>query len=187
MGLFKPYQRAEKQAGEPEPEAPGAGAKKKIATPTRREAEQARRDRLHPVLTKKQVKSRERAAKLIARDEAQKELDAQPARQLARDFVDSRRSLSQFAMPLIFVVLLFTMFGGMFNEQVLTYTSVLTWVIIAMLGVDVANTEVQFGKLLNKRLPNAPMRGLRMYVFNRMINPRRMRLPPPRVKFGDKV
>ena len=190
MGLFQPYQRAEKQASGPEAEAaeaPGAGAKKKIATPTRREAEQARRDRLRPVLTKKQIKARRREAQIAAGSERRRAIDAQPGRQLARDYIDSRRSILQFAMPIVFLLLVVSMFSGEFGAEGMLWASVATWVVFATFIVVIVITVSRFTKLHRSRLPGESMRGLRLYVTSRAINPRRMRIPPPRVKIGDQI
>ena len=194
MGLFQPYQRADKRA-EPEavaaPAAPAApseaGGKKKIATPTRREAEQARRDRLRPVLTKKELKQREREARMAKGDEQRKAIDAQPGRQLARDYVDSRRSPLPFATPLIILVLVLAMFGEVFGMGFLLWVTMGTWVIFAMIIIEIVRVLVPFGRLHRQRLPEEPMRGLRWYAVNRAVNPRRFRMPAPRVAVGDKI
>ena len=189
MGLFQPYQRAEKQASEPEAvEAPAdTSGKKKIATPTRREAEQARRERLRPVLTKKQAREREREARMAVGEEQRRAADAQPGRQLARDFVDSRRSLLQFTMPIIMTALICYVVGGAISETVVLWTAIATWVIFGGLIVGIANIVIRFGRLHRERLPHESIRGLRFYVANRAINPRRMRIPQPRVNIGDKI
>ena len=193
MGLFQPYQRAEK-TGKPasEPAVPEAsevsvGTKKKIATPTRREAEQARRERLHPVLTKKEVRARNQEARMLAANEQRRAVDMQPGRQLARDFIDSRRTMCQFAMPIILLTLVVQMIGGAFTMEIAYTSMVVTWVIILALVLEIVFLEIRFGKLHRERLPKEPMRGLRFYLFNRAINPRRMRLPKPRVQIGEQI
>jgi hypothetical protein len=42
-----------------------------------------------------------------------------------------------------------------------------------------------FKKVLAKRLPAAPTKGLPMYGMNRCIQIRRFRMPPPRIKRGE--
>ena len=44
-----------------------------------------------------------------------------------------------------------------------------------------------FKKVLAERLPKAPPKGLLMYGMNRMIQIRRFRMPPPRIKRGESV
>ena len=193
MGLFQPYQRAEKtaktasEAAAPEVVEASVGVKKKIATPTRREAEQARRERLHPVLTKKEVRARDRDARMAAANEQRKAVDSQPGRQLARDFVDSRRTMCQFAMPIILLTLVVQVIGGAFTAEIAYISMFATWAIILAMVLEIVFLEVKFAKLHRERLPREPLRGLRFYLFNRAINPRRMRLPQPRVQIGEQI
>lgn len=195
MGLFRPYQRTESATEQPTavpaasvaPATPGGPAKKTVPTPTRREAEQARRERVHPILTPKEAKARERQAKAAQREEAMKTAEAAPGKALMRDFIDSRRGLSQYAMPMLMAVLVLSLVTTQFGTLVVALTSYLTWLVMLLIVIDIYLTWRGYKKLHAQRLPNEPLKGLLAYGLNRTINLRRLRLPAPRVKPGDKI
>ncbi|MEY2629006.1 MAG: hypothetical protein RL066_822 [Actinomycetota bacterium] len=95
-------------------------------TPKRKEAESKRKvSSLSPVVTKEQ----KRAAKLQARQDrvssraaylrgdesALPTRDRGPARRYVRNYVDSRRSTGEYFLPIIFVVLVLTLFPHCFD------------------------------------------------------------------------
>ena len=57
----------------------------------------------------------------------------------------------------------------------------------ALIGIDIFLMWTRYKKLHAERLPNVPLKGLLAYMLNRAINLRRLRLPAPRVKPGDKI
>jgi hypothetical protein len=110
--------------------------------------------------------------------------DQGPVRALARDFVDSRRSLSEYYMfgVVVLVVLLFV--------PALRKSLVVDYVVLLMLLVIVTESVIagaRVMKLVRQRLPGENTRGLRMYVAIRGTQLRRLRMPAPRVKPGDKI
>jgi hypothetical protein len=186
VGLFKPYKREE--SAQPDPEsATKATSKKKVPTPTRRAAEQARRERLNPALNPKQAKARERELRMEKRAEATNKVDAEPRRVLLRDYIDARRSISQWAMPIIMVGLAVSMFTANWGPTASSMGLYIVWVLFIIIGVDVFLTWRGYKKLLAERLPNETSKRLFSYAMNRMINIRRIRMPKPRVKPGDKI
>ena len=59
-----------------------------------------------------------------------------------------------------------------------------------MLGLSLINTAVMwngFKKVLAEKVPDAPRRGLLMYMFNRSLMIRRFRRPAPRVVRGASI
>ncbi|WP_052462631.1 DUF3043 domain-containing protein [Nigerium massiliense] len=168
-----------------EPTGHSGPAKKDHPTPTRREAEAARRQRLNPTLSKKEMKARERASRVAQRQREYQTVDATPERQLVRDVVDSRFNIGEIAMPLLLVLMAVT-----FIPAFLHYA---TWVIYGMyafLIVMVLDSVLlwrRIKRMLAERLPDRPRRGLGMYMFNRQMSFRRWRTPAPRVKRGDDV
>ncbi len=96
MALFKKPAEPEPT---PQPEASRADGRKTAPTPTRREAEAARRARLNPQLSPKEARKRDRQAQYAARDKQFATVEASPARTLMRDHVDARFNPAEFAMP----------------------------------------------------------------------------------------
>ena len=192
MGLFRPYQRTESASEEPaapvEAEPTRSGPVRKDApTPTRKEAEQARMERLHPTLSPKQARAKDRQARAEQRDSQLRVQEAQPGRVLMRDWVDSRRGLAQFSMPLLMTMLMVSLLVTSFGTLLTAIMSYATWLVMALIGADLFAMWRGYKKLHAERLPKEPLKGLLSYGINRSINLRRLRLPKPRVKRGDQI
>lgn len=192
MALFRPYQRTESAADEPAaPEAADSGRPGPVAkdapTPTRKQAEQARRERLKPTLSPKEARAKERQAKAVQRDSAMKTQEAQPGKVLMRDWVDSRRGLSQWSMPVLMVMLMLSLVVTGFGTLFTAIMSYATWVVMLLIALDLFRMWRGYKKLHAERLPREPLKGLVFYGINRSINLRRLRMPAARVKPGDSI
>ena len=110
--------------------------------------------------------------------------DQGPVRALARDYVDSRRSLSEYYMfgVLVLVVLLFV--PALRKSAAIDYVVLLILAVIVIESIIVSSRVI---KLAHERLPGESTQGLRMYVAIRGTQLRRLRMPTPRVKPGDKI
>jgi Protein of unknown function (DUF3043) len=174
---------------------PGVTQSKGRPTPKRSEAERRRRQPFNAPADKKaayqQSKDRDRAARArktqaMRRGEnwALPAKDQGPVRALARDYVDSRRSLSEYYMfaVLVLVVLLFI--------PSLRKSPVIDYAVLVLLAVIVTESVLAGGrviKLAQQRFPGESTRGVRMYTAIRGTQIRRLRMPAPRVKPGDKI
>lgn len=190
MGLFRPYQRNESAGEQPGPEPaaePGKPAKKDTPTPTRREAEAARRERLNPTLTPKEARKKQRQAQAALRDDQFKAAESAPGKVLMRDFVDARKGLAGWSMPILMGTLALSLVVGPLGTGAVSIVSYFTWLVFGMIGFDVFLMWRQFKKLAAQRLPGTPLKGLLAYGINRSINLRRLRIPAPRVKPGDPI
>jgi Protein of unknown function (DUF3043) len=110
--------------------------------------------------------------------------DQGPVRALARDYVDSRRSLSEYYMfgVLLLVVLLFI--PSLRKSPVVDYAVLLMLLVIVIESVLVGGRVIA---LARQRFPGESTRGVRMYAAIRGTQFRRLRMPAPRVKPGDKI
>jgi len=110
--------------------------------------------------------------------------DQGQVRALARDYVDSRRSISEYYMfgVLVLVVLLFL--PALRKSAVIDYAVLLILAVIVIESIFVSGRVI---KLAQQRFPGESTRGLRMYVAVRNTQFRRLRMPTPRVKPGAKV
>jgi len=174
------------EATQPTPEARQAVRRKQGATPTRRAAEAARMERLHPTLTPKQQRKADSAAKSRARAEAWDRVEKSPERQLLRDYVDTRWTAAEFMMPAMILVIAAVMVT-MNNVVLSSWISMSLWVMLAITMINVAIMWRGFKKLLAERHPGASTRGLLVYMFNRSLMIRRFRQPAPRIKRGDPI
>ncbi len=197
MGLFRPYEpnkpadktatiRAVGTAVEPETTeaAPGRPARKSVPTPSRRDAEAARRQRLNPVRTKKEAKAYEREQATKVRQRAMAATEARPEMVLMRDHVDSRWNVAEFMLPVMITVLAISMLGNVWEPLVLI-TMVATWVLLALVLIDLTVMWRGYKKLLAQRLPHSSPKGLLMVAVNRAMMMRRFRTPPARLKRGE--
>lgn len=187
MGLFSPYKNSEPT---PDPVTPPAspGAKpagKERATPTRREAEQARRQRLNPQLTKKEARLKARTQREVETRKRTAGFDNVPARALMRDHVDARFNVAEWSMPTLMVLLALSLIVSPMMPMLVEPTLYATWAFMALVVVDIFVLWRQFKKLAAERIPNEPLKGMLYYGFNRALSLRRFRLPLPRVKRGD--
>jgi Protein of unknown function (DUF3043) len=108
--------------------------------------------------------------------------DRGPVRGLARDFVDSRRRISEFYMYLVgaLVVLLF----------IRSLRAVVDYVVLGVIVVMLAEAILggrQIRKLVSERFPGERTKGLTAYTALRGMQIRALRTPKPRVKVGDKI
>jgi len=110
--------------------------------------------------------------------------DRGPARALARDYVDSKRRVSEYYMYVL-LVLVVAVFSR--NKTIQTYISPLILVLVLIIVIDAQLIRRSLHKLVAERLPGESTRGLTMYAVFRALQIRRFRLPAPRVRPGDKI
>lgn len=168
------------------PSAPApAGAKKDRPTPTRREAEAARRQRANQTLSAKEARRRAAAQNRSQRLRSVNAREATPEKTLMRDYVDARFSLGEFLLPSLVVILALSFLSAAVPN--ITYIStIVMYVFILAVLLDCFLLWRGFKAVLAERLPGTSPRGLLMYGINRAIQIRRFRIPPPRLKRGDR-
>jgi Protein of unknown function (DUF3043) len=110
--------------------------------------------------------------------------DRGPARALARDYIDSKRRISEYYMYIL-ILLLAAVFVR--NKTAQTYLSPLVLVLVAIIVVDAQFIRRRLRMLVAERLPGESTRGLTMYSVMRALQIRRFRMPAPRVRPGDKI
>ncbi|MGW7055803.1 DUF3043 domain-containing protein [Streptomyces sp. NPDC054887] len=109
--------------------------------------------------------------------------DKGPVRRFVRDFVDSRFCVAEFFLPLAVVILVLSMIRVNNIQNI----ALLLWLgVIVMIVIDSIGLVVRLKKQLNQRFPNEPKRGAVAYGLMRTLQMRRLRLPKPQVKRGDR-
>ena len=164
-------------------------------TPKRSEAERRRRQPFAAPADKKaayqQSRGRDRASR-TRRMEAMRRgeswalprKDQGPVRALARDYVDSRRGISEFYMFGVLALLVLLFIPGLRKSAAIDYAVLVLLAVIVTESVIVGGRVI---KLANQRFPGESTRGVRMYAAIRGTQIRRLRMPAPRVKPGDKI
>jgi hypothetical protein len=178
----------------------GSSVGKGHATPTRKEAEAQRKHTLKvssdPKAAKKEAKARaaeerqaSRAALLAGDERALPPRDKGPVKGFARDFIDARWAAAEMFMPLALMVLVVGFLPwsswGLPNAQ--GYVSMLWLLLTLFILVDTTLLLLRMNRELKKRWPvEAERKGATFYGLMRVLQLRRLRLPPPRVRRGGR-
>ena len=169
--------------------------KKGRPTPKRKDAESARKVSSLAPAHSKEEKARQKAATRAARvaqraaylrgDENALPLrDRGPVRKFVRSYVDSRRSIGEYFLPIIGIVLLVSLVphpAAALVGVVMMYTVLFASVIDGILLSRKIKREVI------ARFPSESFKGLGMYGWLRSTQMRRMRAPKPGVAAGEKI
>ena len=154
-------------------------------TPTRAEAEAARRERLNPSLSPKEQRRRDRRVRQEKRLEVMQAAERRPERGLIRDYVDRRWTFSEFLMPVFLIVMAVWLAILIFAPRAIAAVNLLSLaMLVAMLGWIIDSWRLWAGvkKQLNVKYPGVSRKGLLSYLNNRAMTPRRWRNPVPRVE-----
>ncbi len=186
MGVFRPYDPQDKTtSAESDPEST-ARTGKGAPTPTRKQAEAARRQRVNPVLTKKEERAKDRDLRRASQQKAMAAQDNQPERVLLRDYIDSRFNVTEFLLPTWLVVFAVSLLATKWPVLV-EYSAIAAWLLLLLAVIDLYVMWRGYKKLLAVKHPGAQTRGLLMVGINRALSIRPWRVPAPRVKRGAKL
>ena len=169
--------------------------KKGRPTPKRKEAEQQRVfRRLAPAATKEAKKLQKQQARLsrVAQREAYMRGDENalplrdrgPIRKFVRDYVDARRSIGEYFLPVIVLVLFMTVIPVL---QVQLAAIVLMYSVLLFSILDGIYLSRKIKREVVKRYPGESIKGLGMYGWLRSTQIRKLRAPSPNVKRGAKI
>jgi hypothetical protein len=165
------------------------------ATPSRKEAQRARKQFLKTPSDPKAAKSAKRAADRTAKQRAREGMaagdekylparDRGPAKAFTRDFVDARFTLAEY---FIFIAVAVLLLGFIENQTLSTLISTGFFAITALIALDSIILVIQLNKRAKEAIPNEVERkGITLYALLRTLQLRRLRLPPPRVRRGGK-
>jgi DUF3043 family protein len=110
--------------------------------------------------------------------------DRGPVRALARDYVDSKRRVSEYYMYLLLVLVVALFFRSKAAQE---FISPLILVLVFIIIVDAQLIRRALNRLVAQRLPGQSTKGLTVYAVMRALQIRRFRIPVPRVHPGDKI
>ncbi|MCX5557065.1 DUF3043 domain-containing protein [Streptomyces sp. NBC_00038] len=163
-------------------------------TPKRSEAQTQRRSVANTPTTRKEASKRNRDERRTAMERQRQALangderylparDKGPVRKFARDFVDSRFCIAEFFLPLAVLILVLSMVrvGSLQNIALLLWL-----VVILLIVVDSIGIAIRLKKQLSTRYPDLPKKGAVAYALMRTLQMRRLRLPKPQVKRGER-
>ncbi|MFD7610229.1 DUF3043 domain-containing protein [Streptomyces sp. NPDC059828] len=172
-----------------DPEAP-----KGRPTPKRNDAQGQRRRAQSAPVDRKDAARRQREARRADLSKQREALaggderylpprDKGPVRRFVRDFIDSRFCIAEFFLPLAVVILVLSMI----RVPQLQNIALLLWMgVIVLIIVDSIGISIRLKKQLKERFPDEPKRGAVAYGLMRSLQMRRLRLPKPQVKRGER-
>ncbi|KQY58986.1 hypothetical protein ASD11_05070 [Aeromicrobium sp. Root495] len=155
-------------------------------TPSRKEAEAARKAALRPTTDRKVQARRDREKRAALREKQQAALkgagddkflpvrDRGPVRRFARDYVDRRRNVAEYLLPILVLVLIASLFPG--ASAIVAFGWAFT---IVGTALDEVVLVRGLKKELKARFPETPTRGAVFYAVLRSSQLRRFRLPKP--------
>jgi hypothetical protein len=163
-------------------------------TPKRSEAQSQRRSVATTPTTRKDAAKRQREERRVALERQRQALangderflparDKGPVRRFARDFIDSRFNIAEFFLPMAVAILVLTMVRVGYLQQV----ALLLWlVVIVLIVLDSVVSGFRLRKRLAERFPGQNTKGAVAYGLMRSLQMRRLRLPKPQVKRGER-
>ena len=169
--------------------------KKNRPTPKRKEAEGKRvLKRLAPAATKEEKKiqkqqlriarAAQREAYMRGDESALPIRDRGPIKRFVRDYVDSRRSVGEFFLPVIVAVLFMTVIPVLIVQFA---AIILLYSILAISILDGIFLGRRIKREVSSRFPGESLKGLGMYGWLRSTQIRRLRAPQPKVTRGTKI
>jgi Flp pilus assembly protein TadB len=171
-------------------------ARKGRPTPSRKEAEAARKKQMKVPVSRKDQAKRERIAReeiRLRQREALKSGDERylpareqgPVRRFIRDYVDRRWNVAEFLLPFLIAILIVLAVAPTGVQTVLT-AFIYPFVIVATI-LDEAILVRGLRKELRSRFGDDAVKGSTMYAVLRSTQLRRFRLPKTQVKRGEKL
>ena len=162
-------------------------------TPKRSEAERRNRQPItapkdrkeaYRRLREQQAGNRGKARKGVARGDAKylPARDKGPVRKLARDYVDSRRTISSNFMVILIVIMVVS-FTRNYWLQLFAFFAMPTMIVIVVVEGLLITRRVK--RLAGERYPNESLQGLTWYTAMRYTQLRFLRMPKPALRPGD--
>jgi hypothetical protein len=110
--------------------------------------------------------------------------DRGPIRRFVRDYVDARRSVGEYFLPVIVAVLFMTIVPIL---EVQFAAIILMYSVLVFSLMDGFFLSKRIKREVAKRFPGEPVKGLGMYGWLRSTQIRKLRAPQPKVKRGTKI
>lgn len=173
-------------------------APKGRATPSRKEAEAARKQGLRASSrgrgtkdgkkaareAERESRARQRAGMMMGDERYMPARDRGANRRFVRDFVDARITVAEY---FIFIAIAVLLLGFIQNPALQSFISLAFFAVTALIVIDTTILLIQLNLRAKKEFPNkSDRRGLMLYAVMRALQLRRLRLPPPMVTRGGK-
>lgn len=162
-------------------------------TPKRRDAERRRRQPItaprnrreaYQRVRERQADERQKVRAGMARgdDRYLPKRDRGPVRRLARDFVDSRRTVGEFFMYVALAALVVNVAAPLVIGP---YMYLVFLALFVMIMTESVFLSVRIKRLVKERFPDQDARGIGLYAVIRSWQIRRFRMPQPQMRPGQ--
>lgn len=164
------------------------------ATPSRKEAEAARKKQMKQPLTRKELRAKDNEARRLQRAKAQEAMksgtddrylplrEKGPVRRFCRDFVDRRFNMAEFLLPILILILILTVVPVSWGPAVVAV--LWTGTILATILDEILMVR-RLKRELKARFEPGEIRGAVPYTVLRTTQLRRFRMPKPQIKRGE--
>lgn len=179
------------QADTLEPAKPGGKGR---PTPKRKESEQRNRQPItapksrkeaYKLTRERQARERVKTREGMARgdDRYLPKRDKGPVRKLARDYVDSRRTIASNFMFVLIAIMIISFTRNPW-AQLIAFFAMPTMILVVLVEGFLISRAVN--RLSAERFPDESRSGVGMYAAMRSMQIRRLRMPSPAVKPGER-
>ena len=166
------------------------GPGKNRATPSRREAEAARKQRLNPSLSRRdaaRLRREEARSQRLARVEGMRRGDERyllprdrgPVPRALRDLVDARRNVGDLFLPLVLIVFVLSLAGA--RQTWSLYVNAVLYGVTLLLVLDSFLLARRAGRFVRATFPGETGAKAGRYAVLRAMQFRRLRQPAPQV------
>lgn len=200
MAGFSKFKRSSSTPTEPSADTPAEDprAPKGRATPSRKEAEAARKQGLRASTrgratkggkkasreAEREARARQRAGMMMGDERYMPARDRGANKRFVRDFVDARITVAEY---FIFIAIAVLLLGFIQNPALQSFVSLAFFAVTALIVIDTTILLIQLNSRAKKQFPEkSDRRGLKLYAVMRALQLRRLRLPPPMVTRGGK-
>ncbi len=165
-------------------------------TPSRKEAEAARKKRLTVPRNRKEASAQRREKMREARAQQRQALesggddrylparDQGPVKRFVRDYVDSHRTIGEFMLPIFFVIFILVYVN---TEWAARFSSSAFLSVILLMIFDSVRMSRGSKAAVREKFGADQTKGVTLYTLLRSWQMRRLRLPKPRVKAGAAI
>lgn len=188
------FRRRTSEAPEAPPEVVAKPGGKGRPTPKRKDAEKRRRQPItapqnrkeaYKRLRDKQATDRAKARDGMAKGDERYLLkrDKGPVRRMARDYVDSRRTVGSYLMYLLLALVVLNFMPIPAVRLAMLFAPPVLLLVVFVEGLLLARGV---NKLAAEHHPDEDRKGLGLYAAMRAMQIRRLRVPAPQVRIGQK-
>jgi hypothetical protein len=131
----------------------------------------------------RRVRTAQRAAFMRGDESALPPRDRGPVRRFVRNYIDSRRSIGEFFLPIVMVLLFL---GLSPNVQVRLGATIVLYLVALYSVLEGFLVGKRIKSEVRRRFPGEPTKGLAVYGWVRSTQIRRLRAPLPQIKRGEK-